>query len=300
MRLIFFSIVTAIFSMAAVSLEATPDVRVVFPVGGQKGKELTITLRGNNLVEPKDLMFYHPGIEVIELKSVDRTKMTAKLRISDKAAIGEHPFRLRTAYGVSYQRTLWVGEFPVVQEIKEPSNGIHNNTMEKAQAVLPHGSGNCTVQGTIRTEDVDIYVLPRKKGQLLSVEIECMRLGRSITDPFVSILSPKGKPLGSSDDSPLLGQDGFLSLKVPEDGKYYVLVRDSSYRGNATSFYRLHVGEFVRPSMISPLAWSPNTGHDYTLIGEVGGEGHSFALRATGGFLLHCCHWEEGQCSISL
>ena len=109
---------------------------------------------------------------------------------------------------------------------------------------------NVTVFGVVDNEDVDYYAVDLKKGQRLSVEIEGMRLANTLFDPYIAILDAKRFELATSDDHPLLGQDGFCSIVAPADGTYVVQVRETSYRGNGGCQYRLHVGTFPRPQAI--------------------------------------------------
>ena len=44
----------------------------------------------------------------------------------------------------------------------------------------------------------------------------------------------------------------FLSVVIPEDGEYTILVRETSYRGADNCRYRLHVGNFPRPTVAYP------------------------------------------------
>ena len=39
---------------------------------------------------------------------------------------------------------------------------------------------------------------------------------------------------------------------IPEDGEYTILVRETSYRGADNCRYRLHVGNFPRPTVAYP------------------------------------------------
>ena len=50
----------------------------------------------------------------------------------------------------------------------------------------------------------------------------------------------------------LAKQDCFLSVVIPEDGEYTILVRETSYRGADNCRYRLHVGNFPRPTVAYP------------------------------------------------
>jgi len=127
------------------------------------------------------------------------------------------------------------------------------------------------VQGTIESEDVDFFTLDARKGQRLSIEIEGARLGRTMFDPYIAIQEPGGRVLATSDDTPLLGHDGFVSLVTPADGKYVIQVRDMAYSG-AGHFYRLHVGSFPRPSVVFPLGGKAGETIAARFIGDPAGD----------------------------
>src|SRR5690606_21526976 len=101
-------------------------------------------------------------------------------------------------------------------------------------------------------EDVDYYVVDAKKGERITAEVEGIRLGITLFDPFVSILDANRFELTSSDDAALIWQDGCASILAPEDGQYIIQVRDSAYAGNGSCLYRLHVGHFPRPRAVYP------------------------------------------------
>ena len=81
-------------------------------------------------------------------------------------------------------------------------------------------------------EDVDYFVVEAKKGERITAEVEGIRLGITLFDPYVAILDAKRFELASSDDAALVWQDGFASIIAPEDGKYIIQVRESAYAGN--------------------------------------------------------------------
>ena len=91
---------------------------------------------------------------------------------------------------------------------------------------------NVTVNGVADNEDVDYFVVEAKKGERITAEVEGMRLGITLFDPYVAILDAKRFELASSDDAALIWQDGFASILAPEDGKYIIQVRESAYAGN--------------------------------------------------------------------
>ncbi len=243
----------------------TPELNLINPRGGQLGTEVRVRLHGKRLDAPEELLFQRSGIECLGFEWGDAEKdppLFARLRIAPDAPLGEHPLRLRTRGGISYLRNFWVGPFPTTTE-KEP-----NDDFGKPQ----HLESGVTVQGVTKTEDEDFYSVSLTKGQRLSVEIEAMRLGRTFFDAYVAILDPKGVELASCDDAALLYTDAYVSIVAPDDGDYRILVREAAYEGNDSSQYRLHVGDFPRPSAIFPPGAKPGETLTFRFIGDPSGE----------------------------
>lgn len=262
--------------VGAATAAFTPDLRHIQPRGAQRGSELVIRLYGERLRQPRELLLQRPGIEVLSLEERVTTEekdgkkkevrdgkvVLARLRIAPDAPLGEHPVRLRTDGGVSYLRNFWIGPFPTLPE-KEPNNDF----------AAPQGVGrNVTVHGLITTEDEDIFAIPLKKGDPLSVEVEAMRLGRVFFDARVAILDPDGFEIASCDDATLLRTDAFVSMIAPKDGLYRISVREAAYQGSDASQYRLHIGNFPRPSTIIPPAARPGETISFRFLGDPVGE----------------------------
>ena len=248
----------------------SPELSRVEPRGGQLGSEIQLQLYGNRLNEPQELLLYHKGLTVKSLTpSKDGKSVKAVIAIAPDAPLGEHPMRLRCKDGLTYMRTFWVGQFPTVMEARtEDKKRDLNNTFKEPQKV----DLNVTVQGVADREDDDYYQVQCKKGQRLSVEVEAMRLGRVMFDPYVAILNKNRFELAVSDDSPLLKRDCAASIIIPEDGPYTVVVRESSYEGSTASQYRLHIGNFPRPQAIFPPAAKPGEEIEFTFIGDAKGD----------------------------
>src|SRR5262245_17740655 len=138
---------------------ASPALTGIMPRGGQRGTEVVLTFAGARLADAQEVMCYSPGIQFGKLEAKDNA-VTVTAKIASDCRLGEHAFRLRCASGVSDLKTIWVGALPIVAE-KEP-----NNEFASPQAIPL----NCTVQGTITSEDVDFFVVEAKKGQRISVE----------------------------------------------------------------------------------------------------------------------------------
>ncbi len=106
----------------------------------------------------------------------------------------------------------------------------------------------------------------------MSVEVEGMRFGQTLFDPYIAILNDKRFELSAEDDSPLLKQDAATSIVVPEDGKYTIEMRDSGYGGNGNCRYRLHIGNFPRPMSVFPAGGKAGEETlEVTLIGDANG-----------------------------
>ncbi len=268
--------------LAGQSSAASPSLGIIQPRGAQRGTEAVLTFSGGRLADAQEVLVYYPGIAVKKMEVVNDATLKVTATIAPDCRLGEHAFRVRTATGVSELRTFWVGALPVVEEV-EP-----NSDFDKPQPIPL----NVTVHGVVQTEDVDYFVVECKKGQRLSVEVEAMRLGVAFFDPYVAILDSKRFELATGDDSPLTGQDGGCSVVIPADGKYLVQIRESAYGGNGACQYRLHIGNFPRPTAVVPAGGKPGEELEVTFLGDPAGPIKQKvkvpAADANGQWRLHC------------
>jgi hypothetical protein len=258
------ALASCLWSLASISAQAgfTPELNLIEPRGGQRGTELEIHFHGERLDGLQELLAYQPGIEVRSIAVENPKHASAKIFIKPDAPLGEHQLRIRTGGGVSYLRSFFVGQFPTVAEA-DP-----NDTPEQAQRIEP----NTTVQGVAKAEDPDYYVCSLKKGQRFSAEVEGMRLGRTMFDTYVAIVDPKGFEIASCDDTALLRTDSFVSVIIPEDGDYRVLVREAAYEGDDACQYRVSIGTFTRPTAVFPNGARPGETVEFKFIGDPAGD----------------------------
>jgi hypothetical protein len=248
--------------LLATAHAASPSLTAIRPVGGQRGTELDVTFSGARLGDAVEILYYRPGITTLSIKKVNNDAVTARLKLAPDCTLGLHDLRVRTATGISELRTFSVGALKEIQE-KEP-----NNDFAAPQPIAM----NVTVNGVAENEDVDYYVVEAKKGERISAEVEGHRLGIFEFDPYVAILNAKRFELGVSDDAALILRDGFTSVIAPEDGKYIIQVRESSYSGNGSCLYRLHVGNFPRATALMPAGGKPGETLAVHWIGDAAGE----------------------------
>jgi hypothetical protein len=241
---------------------SSPSLGGILPRGGQRGTQATFFFNGTRLSDAKEILFYYPGVTVTKLEVVNDGQVKATIQIAADCRLGEHAARVRTATGISELRTFYVGALPQIDE-KEPNSEFTNPQK------IPL---NVTVHGVVDNEDVDYFAFEAKKGQRVSAEIEGMRLGETLFDPYVAILDSKRFELAASDDAPLLGQDGVASAVIPADGTYIVQVRESAYGGNGACRYRLHVGTYPRPTGIIPAGGKPGEEVEVRFLGDPAGE----------------------------
>ncbi len=239
---------------------ASPRLSIISPRGSQRGTEAVMTFSGSQLGDGQQILFYSPGFEVVKVETVDANNCKATVKIAPDCRLGEHVAQVRTKTGISDYRTFYVGALPQVDE-KEP-----NNFFDQPQPITL----NQTVVGTIGGEDVDYYIVDAKKGQRICAEVEAMRLGSALFDPYVAILDMKRFELSAADDTPLVNQDSVASIVAPEDGKYVVQIRETAYGGGSN--YRLHIGTFPRPLAVYPAGGKLGEEVDAKFLGDPAGE----------------------------
>ncbi|MEN1678264.1 MAG: PPC domain-containing protein [Planctomycetota bacterium] len=249
----------ALMACVGVAIAADPRVSRLEPHGAQRGTEATIRIVGQRLGDrPEQLLFYEPGVELLELTAEGNDAAKAKLRIAPDCQPGPHALRLRTATGLSNLVTLHVGDYPEVAE-QEP-----NNNDNEAQ-VVPLGT---VINGFVAREETDCFGVELNAGQRLSVEVEGIRLGRVFFDPYLEIAGPSGALLAACDDTAATRQDPSLSIVAKEAGLYLVRLRESALRGGNDRTYRLHIGGFARPAAVFPPAVRAGEATNLTFIDE--------------------------------
>ena len=237
-----FALLAAASALCTSAFAAYPEFSSTKPNGGQRGTDVKLTVTGTRLTDFESLMFFTPGFTQKSVEKVEAGKVELTINIAADVPPGNHLMRIRTKTGISHARQFFVGIFPNVEE-KEP-----NSDFETPQVI----NFNQTVEGVVQTEDVDYYRVTAKKGQRISVEVDGLRLGYTVFDPFLAIIDKDRFEKVISDDTILHRQDGYCSYVAEEDGDYTVMIRESSYRGGGNSYYRLHVGSFRRPDVVYP------------------------------------------------
>jgi hypothetical protein len=221
------------------ALPSTPQLNLILPRGVQRGGEYTLQFIGARLDRAEEVFLYNSDgkITVLNVQPMDVNRVDVSIKVEADCRLGEHIAQLRTRDGISDFRSFYIGAMREINE-QEP-----NSSFTEAQPI----ELNCTINGTITNEDIDYFRFTGKKGERVSVEVEAIRLGYMF-DPAIALLDEDRFEIAVSDDTPLTKQDSWLSVILPEDGEYYVAIREAAFRGNGDCRYRLHIGNFGRPT----------------------------------------------------
>ena len=242
-------------------------VEAVSPRVARRGTTVEVTIQGSCLKDPREVIFYRPGIRAVDIKALPKLthpiglahggrieeQVSCRFVIAPDCPPGEHPFRLRTATEVTSLATFQVSPFPVVDEDEKGNNA--NDSIATAKPVVP----NVTVRGWMGPSsrgDVDLYRVPAVAGQRLAVEVDSVRIadihyGGSEYDLAVRILDEAGRELASNDDNPLHLQDPMVAVRLPKDGAAFVEVRRSVFVPDNRP-YSVHIGTNRRPLAAFP------------------------------------------------
>ncbi|MDF1813122.1 MAG: pre-peptidase C-terminal domain-containing protein [Verrucomicrobiales bacterium] len=265
----------------ALTFAGAKNIEKVSPRCGQSGTVVEVEIFGVSLHDPKEVIFYKPGIRAFDFKLSEEQprrrnfahggyldmSISCKFEISPDCPPGQYPFRLRTATQLSDLATFHVSSLQSIEESPDKKN-----TPELAMTVNP----GVTINGAIGYEHADCFRVPVKKGESLSVELQSVSVadrtyGDSTFDLALQILDGNGKKLASNDDNALRIQDPVISFLPEKDGEVIVVVKRSVDQ-IALTRYVLHIGNYRRPLVAYPAGGMAGSKEKIRLIGDVAGE----------------------------
>lgn len=205
------------------SIGELPYLETIFPLGGQRGTENTVTVTGANL-------------ETVE---------SIQVSIGAETPAGEQSLRVQTPSGLATNsHPFAIGNWAEMAET-EP-----NNTTGNATAVMTP----ITLNGKIdKPGDVDYFSFEIEEPQLLVFEVEANKLSSNL-DALLTLYGP-GKPMEASKEMAwndnkeqvlIVNDDGItadarIDWNFEEAGKYSVAIRDLNNQGGEAYPYRLNI-----------------------------------------------------------
>jgi len=251
---------------ATCALAQLPDARLfsIFPMGGQQGTNVDVTLAGVDLDGVDRLLFSHAGItaaaKILEPSEFAPTPRPAPsqfvVAIAADVPPGRYDVRAVGKYGVSNPRAFVVGRESELVEA-EP-----NNTFEKANPVTVGETLNGRCEGGT---DLDHFKFTARQGQRLFIDCQARRIDSRL-EPVLVLLDAKGRELARA--AAVGRQDALLDISIPSDGDYTVLVHDFIYGGGAEYFYRLTLGTGPHVDFVFPPAGLAGSKATYRVYGR--------------------------------
>ena len=247
----------------AIPLCAQPVLESIYPHGAQVGSAVRLELRGKRLAPTPRL---HSGAAMTatplavpgEASAQSPESLVYLLEVDSNARQEVVPLRIETSDGISNAVLFMIGGFPQMaeKESDEASDGdeASNDFPEIAQEVtMP-----VTVEGRLQGPERDIYRVRATKGQRIVAEASARRVGSAI-DPNLELRDSAGLVRARTSDSPGLGLDARLAFDVPQDGDYFVVIRDERFSEQEHDFYRLTIADYEYADSVFPLGWSRNS-----------------------------------------
>lgn len=241
----------------------------------QRGTTTPIVLEGEGLAAVTDLIFSgEPGLNAnraplppatvtleasrggIAPAGDDDRRFTALVTVAPDAALGAREVRARAAGGMSNPLSINVSDIPELREL-EP-----NNSTNEAQVIaLPAG-----ISGVIHEPaQTDWFRFQAGKGQRLIFDVQANRRGAPL-DPSLVLFDARGNLLARGEDDH--GLDAFIEFTVPEDGEYWLQLRDFRHQGGADYKYHLVAGELPCLDGVFPFGAQRGQTVEVTLRGR--------------------------------
>jgi len=243
---------TLLFLIPLEALAApSPVLNSVFPVGGQAGTTVEVTIAGKGLGNVSRLLCSQSGIEC---RKVADKPNAFELMIPQATPVGQYDLQAVTPDGLSSPRVFVVGNR------RESEEAEPNNDAEAAQQVSLDG----TINGRIQKGDVDRFSFIAKRGQRVVVECFAERIDSNLR-AMLELFDSSGKRLAVSRG--YFGVDPLIDFAVPADGEYVVRLYDLVFSGSDDHYYRLDIDTGPRAAFTIPAVITAGENARVTVFG---------------------------------
>lgn len=255
--------------------QPAPTVGIAYPLAVQRGQTADVNLYGANLDGASALLFSGdpglsaevpppsgPGVDLvfsgdgIRREREDARVLTTKVSAAPDAPLGERELRALTPAGVSAPVRFFVDDLPQIYE------DASNVSMEKAQSIALPVAINNAIRNAAES---DWYKFPAKKGERLIFDVQAFRIGSSL-DSTLAVRDAGGRELARNEDH--AGLDSLIDFAVPEDGDYYLEIRDLRYTGGGNHYYRIRAGRLPYLDAMFPFGARRGDSLEIALVGR--------------------------------
>ena len=230
--------------------QVPPVLNTVFPMGGQVGQSVEVTVSGSNLQGLRTLHCSLPGIRCERLDP-SRLRLTIPADtppgLCDLWAVGDN--------GASSPRTFTIGNR------SEQSETEPNETASTAMSVPL----NVVINGRLdKAGDADHFRFEAKRGQRVIIECSAERIDSRLR-AVLELFDVGGRRLAVNRG--YFGIDPLIDFQVPADGAYVVKLQDLTSSGSAEHYYRLDIDTGPRVAFTVPSVIERGKAARVTLYG---------------------------------
>ena len=214
-----------------------PRVLLNQPIGLSVGKTTKLELRGLRLDTVTEVSASVGKVKLLGKDKVGVPNGQDASRVGDTRVRLEYAAPADTTGEVEFTLSAPEGKSTTRVTLEPATVVVEKESNDSFKQAQPVKIGD-TIAGVIeRGQDVDVYRFEGKKGQKVRVEVFAARRGSGL-DAFLSVYDSEGQVLQSIDDVDG-SRDASLTLTLPRDGGYHVVVSDADDTGGPTHGYRL-------------------------------------------------------------
>ena len=226
---------SVLFSAQVVFGQAHPVLTTVFPMGGQAGTTVDVTVGGSDLESLTTLQCTIPGIQCEKLAA-----SSFRFTIPAETLPGLYDLWAIGSNGVSAIRTFTIGRRAEQLEV-EPNDSV------STAMLVPL---NVVINGQIdKAADADHFQFDAKRGQRVVIECCAERIDSPLR-AVLEVFNTSGRRLAVNRG--YYGIDPLIDFSVPADGSYIVKVQDLVLSGSAEHYYRLDIDTGPRVAFSLP------------------------------------------------
>ncbi|MBI5757961.1 MAG: hypothetical protein HZA46_05535 [Planctomycetales bacterium] len=225
----------AILTARAVFGQAPPVLNTVFPMGGQVGHSVDVTVSGSNL---QGLRTLHCNVSGVRCERLEPSRFRLTIPgdtppgLCDLWAVGDN--------GVSAPRMFVIGNR--AEQLEAEPNEVVTAAMSVPLDVAINGRID-------KAGDADHFRFAAQRGQRVVVECWAERIDSRLR-AVLEIFDASGRRLAVNRG--YFGIDPLIDFRVPADGSYVVKVQDLISSGSAEHYYRLDIDTGPRVAFSVP------------------------------------------------
>ena len=265
-----------LFGLALSVSGAPPRLNTLSPKWLRLGETNYVMIAGENLLPPSRIIVAEKSGTTVEPDPVapssiplvsdggelfkdpqatDDKHLRVRIVVAPNASFNARELRVVTPDGVSNPLMINFSDLP---QITSPDD---NDSRDKALAVtLP-----AVISGVIRNGDGQYFRVKEEEGDRLLFDVDASRSGSQL-DSSMALLDSSGKELARSEDAN--GLDSFIDFVIPDDGSYFIQLRDFRQRGGGEFKFRLTAGELPYLDSIFPFGGKRGMPVNLTLRGR--------------------------------